>query len=113
MILKVTDFLIQGGDPTATGRGGQSIYGRFFDDEIHRELKHTGAGIVSMANAGPNVNGSQVNFKINQFPDCIIKSVFSLLLDLSFSSPLPRLNLSTGSTQFLEEFSKECRPFSK
>ena len=51
--------MIQGGDPTATGRGGASIYGKNFADEISQELKHTGAGILSMANSGPNTNGSQ------------------------------------------------------
>lgn len=51
--------MIQGGDPTATGRGGASIYGKNFDDEITSDLKHTGAGILSMANSGPNTNGSQ------------------------------------------------------
>ncbi|KAH9048574.1 cyclophilin-like domain-containing protein [Lactarius hengduanensis] len=55
----VADFMVQGGDPTGTGRGGTSIYGQKFEDEIHPELRFTGAGILAMANAGPNTNGSQ------------------------------------------------------
>ncbi|OLY81564.1 Peptidyl-prolyl cis-trans isomerase CYP18-2 [Smittium mucronatum] len=58
----IADFMIQGGDPTGTGRGGASIYGSKFQDEITKSLRHTGAGILSMANSGPNTNGSQVGF---------------------------------------------------
>lgn len=50
---------MQTGDPTGTGRGGSSIYGEKFEDEISLSLKHTGAGVLSMANSGPNTNGSQ------------------------------------------------------
>lgn len=60
--------MIQGGDPTATGRGGESIYGGKFEDEITRNLKHTGAGILSMANSGPNTNGSQFFITLKSTP---------------------------------------------
>ena len=54
----IPDFMIQGGDPTGTGRGGESIYGEAFEDEFSDQLFNFN-GALSMANAGPNTNGSQ------------------------------------------------------
>lgn len=60
------DFIVQTGDPTGTGSGGESIYkflygeqARFFNDEIHHDIKHDKVGIVAMASAGENLNASQ------------------------------------------------------
>ena len=55
----IDKFMIQGGDPTGTGRGGQSIWGKSFEDEIVPSLVFDKPGYLAMANAGPNTNGSQ------------------------------------------------------
>ncbi len=52
-------FMIQGGDPTGTGRGGKSIYGEVFEDEFKPNVVFDKPGILAMANRGPNTNGSQ------------------------------------------------------
>lgn len=55
----IREFMIQGGDPTGTGRGGESIWGKEFEDETDPDVKFNKPGILAMANAGRNTNGSQ------------------------------------------------------
>lgn len=55
----IKGFMIQGGDPTGTGMGGQSLFGKTFEDEIAPDLKFNRPGLLAMANRGPNTNGSQ------------------------------------------------------
>lgn len=55
----IKNFMIQGGDPTATGAGGQSIWGKTFQDEFSPSVKFDRKGLLAMANRGPNTNGSQ------------------------------------------------------
>lgn len=61
----IKGFMVQGGDPTGSGRGGQSAWGTPFQDEFHPRLTHASRGVLSMANSGPNSNGSQffITFK--------------------------------------------------
>ena len=55
----IKGFMIQGGDPTGTGMGGQSVWGKPFADEFNANVKFDSPGILAMANSGPNTNGSQ------------------------------------------------------
>ncbi|KAK3611962.1 hypothetical protein CHS0354_011620 [Potamilus streckersoni] len=65
----VPDFIVQGGDPTGTGQGGESVYGKPFKDEFHSRLRFVRRGLVAMANAGPNDNGSQFFFTMASTPE--------------------------------------------
>lgn len=65
----VRNFIVQGGDPTETGHGGESIYGAPFQDEFHSRLRFVRRGLVAMANAGPNDNASQFFFTLAATPE--------------------------------------------
>lgn len=55
----IKNFMIQGGDPTGTGSGGESLWGKPFEDEVNPAVKFDKTGLLAMANAGPGTNGSQ------------------------------------------------------
>lgn len=61
----VPGFVVQGGDPTGTGEGGESVYGEQFKDEFHQRLRFTRRGLVGMASNGANTNGSQFFFTLD------------------------------------------------
>ncbi len=96
----INDFMIQGGDPTGTGRGGESIWGSSFEDEFDVDL-HNLRGALSMANAGPNTNGSQ--FFIVQ-ADTVDEGLISQMENLSDSFPANTVEAykTLGGTPWLD-----------
>lgn len=64
----IPDFMIQGGDPTGTGMGGASCWGKPFQDEVRADVTFNKPGILAMANSGPNTNGSQFFITVAKTP---------------------------------------------
>ncbi|GAD93198.1 peptidyl-prolyl cis-trans isomerase, putative [Paecilomyces variotii No. 5] len=78
----IKGFMIQGGDPTGTGRGGESIWGKNFADEFEGPMKHDARGTVSMANKGKNTNSSQFFIAYRALPHLNNKhTIFARLID--------------------------------
>lgn len=94
----IKDFMIQGGDPTGTGMGGESIYGSTFEDEFNPELMNL-RGALSMANAGPGTNGSQ--FFIVQAKS-VQKSMLSQMKDYNYPEEVINAYAEQGGTPWLD-----------
>ncbi|XP_061464035.1 peptidyl-prolyl cis-trans isomerase-like 3 isoform X1 [Rhineura floridana] len=78
----IKGFMVQTGDPSGSGKGGNSIWGRKFEDEYSEYLKHSVRGVVSMANNGPNTNGSQFFITYGKQPHLDMKyTVFGKVID--------------------------------
>lgn len=97
----IPDFMIQGGDPTGTGRGGESIWGRSFEDEFSVDY-HNIRGALSMANAGPSTNGSQFFIVQAKEVDSGLLSQMEQLSDRGFPAECVEDYRALGGTPWLD-----------
>lgn len=97
----IPDFMIQGGDPTGTGRGGESIWGRSFEDEFSVDY-HNIRGSLSMANAGPGTNGSQFFIVQAKEVDAGLISQMEQLSDRGFPTECVDDYMALGGTPWLD-----------
>lgn len=97
----INDFMIQGGDPTGTGMGGESIWGHSFQDEFTPEL-HNLRGALCMANAGPNTNGSQFFIvQASEVPANMLEQMKDLA-DNGFPAEITKAYSELGGTPWLD-----------
>ena len=97
----IPDFMIQGGDPTGTGRGGESIWGKSFEDEFSVDY-HNIRGALSMANAGPGTNGSQFFIVQAKEVDAGLVSQMEQLADRGFPAECVEDYKELGGTPWLD-----------
>lgn len=101
----IKGFMVQTGDPSGTGKGGTSVWNKKFDDEIVESLKHNVRGIVSMANNGPNTNGSQFFITYAKQPHLDQKyTVFGKVIDgLEVLDDLESLEINEKNYRLLSD----------
>lgn len=102
----IKDFMIQGGDPTGSGMGGESIWNKNFEDEFHEDYRNF-KGALSMANAGPGTNGSQFFIvHAGNFPEEFIGKIEAQNivegLDAKFNSRVKEAYMEVGGTPWLD-----------
>jgi len=101
----IKGFMIQTGDPTGTGKGGKSIWGEKFPDEIVPHIKHNARGTLSMANSGPDSNNSQFFIAYGKQPHLDMKyTVFGKVIDgLDVLDDLEKLQVNEKNYRPFEE----------